>query len=407
MEVAVSIENVSKRFRMYRERNQSLKAMLLNRRRARYDEFWALEDVSLEIPAGSTFGIMGANGSGKSTLLKCIARIYRPTTGRVTSRGTLAALLELGSGFHPELSGRENIHLNGSILGLTRREIDAKFDEIVHFSGVERFIDQPVKNYSSGMYVRLGFSIAINVEPDILLVDEVLAVGDALFQEKCLSKFIEYRASGRTVVLVSHAMETIRQMCDQVAWLELGHLQRIGEPAGVVGDYLDHEYQATIHPVTGGSRHGTGDAVVDRVEILDGRGHAGGLLRTGDPATIRVRYLAKRAVPSPVVGLAVYTLDGVHLFGSNTKDFGMVPDRIEGEGSYVFRIERLPLRPGRFEVVAAITDYSLAHTYDHVRHAAVFDVLHGTDRTSVGPVTAFGKWECEDESSGNEVGLGR
>ncbi|MBA2478878.1 MAG: ABC transporter ATP-binding protein, partial [Sporichthyaceae bacterium] len=188
----------------------------MRRGRARYDEFWALRDVSFEIPRGSTFGLIGENGSGKSTLLKCIARILQPDRGSITATGSLAALLELGSGFHPELSGRENIYLNGSIVGLPRRTLDERFDDIVDFAGVREFIDQPVKNYSSGMYVRLGFSVAINVDPDILLVDEVLAVGDASFQAKCMEKFADFRAQGKTVVIVSHATETMRSMCDQV-----------------------------------------------------------------------------------------------------------------------------------------------------------------------------------------------
>jgi ABC-2 type transport system ATP-binding protein len=181
----ITVDHVSKRFRLYHERNQSLKASVLRGGRARFEEFWALDDVSFEVPEGSTFGLIGENGSGKSTLLKCIARILRPDKGSISARGKLSALLELGAGFHPELSGRENVYLNGSILGLSKKQLDERFDEIVAFAGIEHFIDTPVKNYSSGMYVRLGFSVAINVDPDLLLIDEVLAVGDAEFQRKC------------------------------------------------------------------------------------------------------------------------------------------------------------------------------------------------------------------------------
>src|SRR5664280_8272 len=218
-ESAVVVDDVSKRFRLYSERNQSLKAALMRHGRARYEEFWAVREVSLEIKQGATYGLVGENGSGKSTLLKCIAKILRPDRGTIRTTGKLAALLELGSGFHPELSGRENVFLNGSILGLSKRELTSRFDEIVGFAGLEQFIDQPVKNYSSGMYVRLGFSVAINVDPDVLLVDEVLAVGDAVFQRRCQEKFSEFRRAGKTVVVVSHAMETVRTMCDEVAWL--------------------------------------------------------------------------------------------------------------------------------------------------------------------------------------------
>ncbi|MFB2557309.1 ABC transporter ATP-binding protein [Herbiconiux liangxiaofengii] len=230
---------MSKRFRMYKERNQTLKAAVMRGRRSVHEEFWALRDVSFDVPQGSTFGLIGSNGSGKSTLLKCLAKIYYPEKGSISANGKVAALLEVGSGFHPELSGRENIFLNGSILGMSKKEVAARFDEIVDFSGVEQFIDQPVKNYSSGMYVRLGFSVAINVNPDILVVDEVLSVGDAEFQEKCRQKFKDFKAVGKTVILVSHSMGTVKDMCDQVAWLRHGELVETGEAKTVINAYLD------------------------------------------------------------------------------------------------------------------------------------------------------------------------
>ncbi|QYH37071.1 ABC transporter ATP-binding protein [Salinibacterium sp. M195] len=206
-------------------------------RRSVHEGFWALKDVSFDVPAGSTFGLIGSNGSGKSTLLKCLANIYYPNEGSITHNGKMAAMLEVGSGFHHELSGRENIFLNGSILGMTKKQITAKFDEIVDFSGVEEFIDQPVKNYSSGMFVRLGFAIAINVNPDILVVDEVLAVGDAEFQAKCLQKFRDFKVDGRTVILVSHDTTVVQQMCDQAAWLNKGELQVVGPADTTIAAY--------------------------------------------------------------------------------------------------------------------------------------------------------------------------
>lgn len=236
-DVAVSVSNVSKMFRLYHERNQSLKSAVMRRRISVHQDFWALKDISLEIPVGSTFGLIGSNGSGKSTLLKCLAKIYYPEKGRISAYGKVAAMLEVGSGFHPELSGRENVYLNGSILGMSRKEIARKFDDIVAFSGVEQFIDQPVKNYSSGMYVRLGFSVAINVDPDILVVDEVLAVGDAEFQKKCQNKFADFRKGGKTVILVSHSMGTVEDMCDTAAWLKDGTLRAVGPAADTVAAY--------------------------------------------------------------------------------------------------------------------------------------------------------------------------
>jgi len=238
-DIAVSVDHVSKSFRLYHERNQTLKSAIMRGRRSVHEDFWALRDVSFDVPAGSTFGLIGSNGSGKSTLLKCLANIYYPNEGSITHFGKVAAMLEVGSGFHSELSGRENIFLNGSILGMSKKEITRKYDEIVDFSGVEQFIDQPVKNYSSGMYVRLGFAIAINVDPDILVVDEVLAVGDSEFQEKCFQKFKDLKAAGKTVILVSHSMETVKQMCDQAAWLNHGELMIAGDAQATIQAYQD------------------------------------------------------------------------------------------------------------------------------------------------------------------------
>jgi len=236
---AVSVEHVGKKFRLYQERNQSIKSAVMRGRRSIHEDFWALNDVSFDVPAGSTFGLIGSNGSGKSTLLKCLARIYYPDRGTISANGRVASLLEVGSGFHQELSGRENIFLNGSILGMSKKEVTRKFDEIVDFSGVEQFIDQPVKNYSSGMYVRLGFAVAINVDPDTLVVDEVLSVGDAEFQEKCRLKFVDFRDQGKTVILVSHSMGTVESMCDTAAWLKNGDLVAVGDAKETVKAYLD------------------------------------------------------------------------------------------------------------------------------------------------------------------------
>ncbi|GGK95363.1 hypothetical protein GCM10007382_14490 [Salinibacterium xinjiangense] len=238
-DIAVRVNNVSKKFRMYHERNQTLKSTIMRGRRSVHEDFWALKDVTFDVPQGSTFGLIGSNGSGKSTLLKCLASIYFPNEGTIAHKGKLAAMLEVGSGFHAELSGRDNIFLNGSILGMSKKDITSKFDEIVDFSGVEQFIDQPVKNYSSGMFVRLGFAIAINVNPDILVVDEVLAVGDQEFQDKCYQKFQDLREAGRTVILVSHSMGTVEKMCDKAAWISHGTLRAVGDAAPTIQAYKD------------------------------------------------------------------------------------------------------------------------------------------------------------------------
>ena len=234
---AVRVEDVSKKFRLYHERNQSLKSAILRGKTSRHDDFWALQNVSFDVAEGSTHALVGSNGSGKSTLLKCLAKIYWPTSGTIDYRGRMASLLEVGSGFHLELSGRENIYLNGSILGMSKKEIDARFDSIVDFSGIEKFLDQPVKNYSSGMYVRLGFAIAIHVDPDILVVDEVLSVGDSEFQKKSFEKFLEFKNLGKTIILVTHTMQVVRDICDTATWINQGTHVVTGDANSVVDQY--------------------------------------------------------------------------------------------------------------------------------------------------------------------------
>ena len=234
---AVRVDDVSKKFRLYHERNQSLKSAILRGKTSRHDDFWALQNVSFDVAEGSTHALVGSNGSGKSTLLKCLAKIYWPTSGTIDYRGRMASLLEVGSGFHLELSGRENIYLNGSILGMSKKEIDARFDSIVDFSGIEKFLDQPVKNYSSGMYVRLGFAIAIHVDPDILVVDEVLSVGDSEFQKKSFDKFLEFKNLGKTIILVTHTMQVVRDICDTATWINQGTHVVTGDANSVVDRY--------------------------------------------------------------------------------------------------------------------------------------------------------------------------
>jgi ABC-type polysaccharide/polyol phosphate transport system ATPase subunit len=393
-EPAVVVEGVSKRFRLYQEHNRSLKAAVLKGRRVRYDEFWALRDVSLDIEEGKTYGLVGENGSGKSTLLKCIARILRPDEGRIRTRGKMAALLELGSGFHPELSGRENVFLNGSILGLSRRDLLARFDEIVSFAGLERFIDQPVKNYSSGMYVRLGFSVAINVDPEILLVDEVLAVGDAAFQRRCNEKFADFRRAGRTVVIVSHAADAMRTMCDKVAWLQEGRLVAEGRPEEVVDDYVDegHEDRVEVAADVAENRWGSGEVRLQDVALVDAAGHATSHPATGDSVTFRLRYRAASPVSKPVFGLALETLDGTWLWAHHTRDAGFVPDEISGEGTIDLHVPNLMLQPGTYDLSASVVDYTTTHQYDYLRRCLRFDVEHGTPRESGGYVALGGQW---------------
>jgi len=395
-DVAVEVAGVSKRFRLYHERNQSLKAAFMRGRRAKYDEFWALKDVSLEVPTGKTFGLIGHNGSGKSTLLKCMAGILVPDTGSLQTRGKLSALLELGAGFHPELSGRDNVYLNGSILGMSKKQIDAQFDEIVDFAGLETFIDTPVKNYSSGMYVRLGFSVAINVDPEILMVDEVLAVGDESFQRKCMDKFKTFRDEGRTVVIVSHALGTMRTMCDEVAWLDHGKVLGVGKPGDLVDEYTaashEHSLEEDVPAETAGSRWGSGEIRVEGVEMLDATGTASRQARTGDSVVFRMHYRAKERIDRPVFGFGLHTADGQHVTGPNTRDVEMVPDFVAGEGHVDLTVPRLMLTPGAFDVSVSVFDYACQHPYDFRTKALRFDVEAGTPHELYGVVSLGGSW---------------
>ncbi len=391
-DAAVVVDGVGKRFRLYHERNQSLKAAVMRRGRASYEDFWALRDVSLEIPTGTTFGLVGTNGSGKSTLLKCIARILRPDEGSVRTQGKVAALLELGSGFHPELSGRENVYLNGSILGLSRRELEARFDDIVGFAGLERFIDTPVKNYSSGMYVRLGFSVAINVDPDVLLVDEVLAVGDAAFQRRCLEKFADFRRDGKTVVIVSHDAGSMKNMCDQVAWLDSGRVDRIGAPADVVDEYEDQGHENRQTTADGSTRWGSGGAVIEQMQLLGRDGLPRSRFHTGEPVTVRMHYRFDRPIERPVFGYAIESLDGVYLWAQNSRHGRYVPERLEGRGSVDLAVPSLALQPGTFDLTASIVDYQLAQQFDFWKHCLRFDVEHAGTLESGGYVALRGTW---------------
>jgi ABC-type polysaccharide/polyol phosphate transport system ATPase subunit len=390
---AIEIDGVSKRFRLYHDRNQSLKATLMRGRRAKYEEFMAVDDVSLDIAAGESFGFVGRNGSGKSTLLKVVAGIYRPDKGAVTVNGKLSALLELGAGFHPELSGRENVYLNGSILGLSRKELERRFDEIVDFAELHQFIDMPVKNYSSGMYVRLGFSVAINVDPDVLLVDEVLAVGDEMFQRKCSAKFAELREAGTTIVLVSHSLGAIRSMCDRAMWIDRGVAKAVGPAGDVIDEYLASVDSKDAVELGGGVRWGTGEARITNVSLLDQAGKPTHLCQSGGPATFEVEWETDQPVPEPVFAIVFYTTEGVVLAAPNTKDAGVVPKEINGTGATRLTIPEMPLLPNSYDISVSLTDVE-ASTHISNRHRVLrFDVVPGDQvETMGGLVTLGGNW---------------
>ena len=391
---AIEVSDVAKRFRLLHERNTTLKGTIFNGfRRTVHEEFWALNGVSFEVPEGKTYGLIGHNGSGKSTLLKCIARIYRPNRGKIVTRGKLSALLELGAGFHPELSGRENVYLNGSILGMSKREIDRRFDGIVEFAGLEQFIDTPVKNYSSGMFVRLGFSVAITVEPDVLLVDEVLAVGDESFQQRCLEKFADLRTSGRTVVIVSHGLDTVRSMCDGAAWLDHGNLMKEGDAHEVVSAYLEsvsddrRAHEKAAEPSTSGEESHDGWRL-GKVQLIDASGQAVTMVRTGSALTVRVEV----EVPTDgriAIGCGIYRTDGVHVSGPHTRlDTGGT-----GLRTIEFHIPKLMLTGGVYDMTIRVLDEHLQRTHAVRRRAARLDVTP-VDEGDIGGVVALaGHWK--------------
>ena len=397
MHNAIEVHDLTKKFRLYHDRNQSLKATMMRGRRSRYEEFLAVDDVSVDIRAGETFGFIGRNGSGKSTLLKVLARIYRPDAGTVQVNGKLSALLELGAGFHPELSGRENVYLNGSILGLAKKELDRRFDEIVDFAELHQFIDMPVKNYSSGMYVRLGFSVAINVDPDVLIVDEVLAVGDELFQRKCTAKFAELRQAGTTIVLVSHSLAAMRSMCDRAMWLDKGICRSVGPSGDVIDAYLAAMLPEDAVEAGGGVRWGTGEARITDVLLLNGDGSSTHVVRGGDPLSLQIAWEADEEVPEPVFSIVIYTTDGVVLAVPNTRDAGLVPATIDGKGTATFRIESMPLLPNTYEVSVALTDRTAATHISNRHRIASFDVTPGpVPETMGGHISLQGCWSLDD-----------
>jgi ABC-2 type transport system ATP-binding protein len=388
----IVVDEVWKKYRLFHERNQSLKGAFLAGFRSRHEEFWALQGVSFAVPAGSTFGLIGENGSGKSTLLKCVAKILRPEKGSVRTTGKMSALLELGAGFHPELSGRDNVYLNGSILGLSKREVDRLFDGIVSFAGLEKFIDTPVKNYSSGMYMRLGFSVAINVQPDLLLIDEILAVGDESFQRKCTEKFADLRRDGKTVVIVSHALGAVREMCSEVAYLEHGKLLAVGPADEVIDEYLGgvrHERRADGDL---GSRYGEGVGLIDDVEMLDGDGSHFETISTGAPMSFRLHWSTTEPIDKPVFRVEVSTLSGTIVSSSGTKEHHQIPDSLDGSGHVDFHIPRLLLVPGPYDVTVYLTSYDSSRIYDVRRRVRRLEVQHGDPPDHLGLATFDGRW---------------
>ena len=390
-EPLVRVSHLSKRFRLFHERHQSLKQSLLNRRRSNYEDFWALRDISFDVHEGETFGIIGHNGSGKSTLLKCLTDILQPDEGSVAVNGSISALLELGAGFHPELSGRENVFLNAAILGVPRRHIEQRFDEIVEFSGLEQFIDTPVKNYSSGMFVRLGFAVAINVDPDVLIIDEVLAVGDADFQAKCGDKIAEFRGRGKTIVLVTHTMEDVVRLCKRAAWIDHGELRMLGGPHNLTDAYLQTTHQGRSVTYQDGLRWGSGEVQIESLELLDGALEPVQFAQSGKPLSIQVNLSAAHPVVGPELVLSVYDQDARLVTEVSTRSRDTFIDQVHGTRTVRLEIESLPLVEGTYELTCAVVDESGQREYDVRSRFVRFDVLKG-ESDDGGLVTLGGTW---------------
>ncbi|MEZ4558885.1 MAG: ABC transporter ATP-binding protein [Caldilineaceae bacterium] len=406
----VELKNVSKRFRIHRERQRSLQESfirLFRREHRPQDYFWPLRDVSFSVYPGDSVGILGPNGSGKSTMLKLVTGILEPTEGQITLRGQVASLLELGAGFHPDLTGRENIFLNGSVYGFSRKQMQARLESIIDFAELGDFIDTPVKHYSSGMYVRLGFSVAIHTDPDVLIVDEVLTVGDQVFQQKCLERIYDMKRAGVAIILVSHSLADVQRLCDRAIWLDQGLVRADGPSIGVVDEYLadanDRYYQQrrkrevekppdefTIQ--TTPQRWGTGDAVIAKVEILGKDGTTPEYFRTGDMLRLRVHYKTRKPIDTPTFGLAIYRRDGAHVNGPNSIDAGYRVPQIDGGGVMEYTIDALPLNPGHFELTAAIYNHDSSVAMDHHHRLYRFEVRSPTLRHEEGLVHIPATW---------------
>jgi len=396
---AIEIRGVSKQFRRHRQVPVTLRERLTRRSQPQPDTFWALRDIDVDIAAGKTFAFMGDNGSGKSTLLKLIAGIHRPTAGSIHTTGRLSALLELAAGFHPDLTGRENVFLNGTILGLSRKDLESRLDAIVSFSGIEDFIDSPVKYYSSGMLLRLAFAVAVHVEPEILLVDEILAVGDLEFQRKCTEHLYRLRQAGTTVVLVSHDLATLRDMCDQALWLDHGRAVRIGPVSEVADAYIaavnqrsDEETRQSgnvtaveldTHPVLG-----SGEIRLTSVEFRrDGQIVGAGL--TGSPLTIRLNYQCETSLDAADFTLSVHHESGAVIAQPKSSADGPSLRIPAGDGHVDFRMDDLMLAPGLYQLSTAISHQG--HAFDWRDRRYEFPV-HGAGPEVHGLVRLPGRW---------------
>lgn len=373
MNNAIEVNNVSKKFRVYFDKGSSIKEKVLFHDRNKYEERVVLDDISFQIGVGEAVGLVGKNGCGKSTLLKLLNRIIYPNDGSIQVNGRISSLIELGAGFHPDMTGRENIYINASIFGLKRKEIDRRLDSIIEFSELEQYIDNPVRTYSSGMYMRLAFSVAINVDADVLLIDEILAVGDANFQAKCFNKLRDIKAAGTTIVIVSHSLGQIEQICDRSIWIKDGKIERDGAPKEVHLEYLDYmgenRRQNTNTSTNANTntkkkeepsatkeskRWGNGKARIDKISLINKDNEESNVIRTGDPCKFLIDYSVFEEVEDAVFGIGIFRNDGIQIYGTNTRIEKFNEYNLTCDGSVALSIDELNLLPGEYLIDFAI-----------------------------------------------------
>lgn len=422
--IAIQVEQVSKSFKVYYDKGSSLKEKLLFRERNRYEEREVLKGISFAVKQGEAIGLVGKNGCGKSTMLKLLTKIMYPDSGAVKTAGRISALIELGAGFHPDMSGRENIYTNAAIFGLSRKEIDSRLQTIIEFSELGEYIDNPVRTYSSGMYMRLAFSVAINVDADILLIDEILAVGDAAFQAKCFNKLREIKARGTTIVIVSHSLGQIEQFCDRSIWICDGVIRMEGEPRSVHPAYLEYMARPSagaVAPVPEASeepegapaeqlpaeqpaeaeapaeeapktRWGNGDARFTRIRLLNADGQETETFLTGETMKIAMDYAVSKPVSNPVCGIGIFRNDGLQCYGTNTNIDRLGGLKLQDRGTIVCSIEKNMLLPGEYTLdVALHTEDGFA--YDYYRFAKRFQLR--SDIQDVGVARLEHRWKID------------
>ena len=393
--LAISVENVTKAFRLRGIGDRTLKTSVLDAVKGRMGSrrlFEALKSISFNVASGETLGIIGSNGAGKSTLLSIITGVMEPTSGVINTSGSIASLLELGAGFHPELTGRENIFLYGAVMGIPGRQMRDRFDTIVEFAGINEFIDQPVKYYSSGMYVRLGFSVAVEVDPDIILIDEVLAVGDAEFQRKCLSKMEEFRNRGKTMLIISHDLKTIQTVSDRILLLDEGRMEDIGSPVSVIKHYQDLTKKKNAKVAA--REWGTGEVKIEKIDLFDGQGRVCDKFVHDGAIEVRISYVAKTRIEKPVFGFAIADLNGRLIYGSNTQIEKYDIDQINGGGFISLKINHLAMARGSYLFSFSVHSWDHKTNYHRLDNVLPFDVE--TEKKFEGVCCMPCSWKMKD-----------